>query len=52
MDRAPSIGAAVIWSMSGVDVVSGELGGAEPLVEGLAGVLALVPPGFGSVSRA
>ena len=28
------------------DVVSGELGGAELLLEGLAGVLALVPPGF------
>ena len=31
----------------GADVVSGELGGAEPLLQGLAGVLALVPPGFG-----
>ena len=31
----------------GADVVSGELGGAEPLVQGLAGVLAVVPPGFG-----
>ena len=29
------------------DVVPGELGGAEPLLQGLAGVLALVPPGFG-----
>ena len=47
MDRAPSIGAAVIWSMSGADVVPGELGGAEPLVQGLAGGLAVVPPGFG-----
>ena len=31
----------------GADVVPGELGGAEPLVQGLAGVLAVVPPGFG-----
>ena len=31
----------------GAEVVSGELGGAEPLVQGLAGVLAVVPPGFG-----
>ena len=31
----------------GADVVAGELGGAEPLVQGLAGVLAVVPPGFG-----
>jgi hypothetical protein len=29
------------------DVVPGELGGAEPLVQGLAGGLTLVPPGFG-----
>ena len=32
----------------GADVVAGELGGAEPLVQGLAGVLAVVPPGFGA----
>ena len=31
----------------GADVVAGELGGAEPLVQGLAGVLAVVPPGVG-----
>ena len=31
----------------GADVVPGELGGAELLLEDLAGVLALVPPGFG-----
>ena len=47
MDWAPSMGAAVIWSMRTRDVVAGELGGAELLVEGLAGGLALVPPGFG-----
>ena len=29
------------------DVVPGELRGAEPLLQGLAGVLAVVPPGFG-----
>ena len=47
MDRAPSIGAAVIWSMIGADVVPGELGGAQPLLEDWAGVLPVVPPGFG-----
>jgi hypothetical protein len=31
----------------GIDVVPGELRGAEPLVQGRAGVLAVVPPGFG-----
>ena len=31
----------------GADVVSGDLRGAEPLLEGLAGVIALVPAGFG-----
>ena len=31
----------------GADVVAGELGGAEPLVQGRAGVLAVVPPGLG-----
>ena len=30
----------------GAGVVSGELGGVEPLVQGRAGVLAVVPPGF------
>ena len=30
----------------GIDVVAGELGGAEALVQGLAGVLTVVPPGF------
>ncbi len=32
----------------GVDVVPGELGGAEPLLEDWAGVFPLIPPGFGS----
>jgi hypothetical protein len=32
--------------------VSGELGGAESLVQGLAGGLALIAVGFGSVSLA
>ena len=31
----------------GADVVPGELGGAELVLQGLPGVLALVPPGFG-----
>jgi hypothetical protein len=43
---------AVHWSGSDLvdergDVVSGELGGSEPLVESLAGGFALVPASFG-----
>ena len=46
MDRAPSRGAAVIWVDDGVEVVSGEAGGAQRRVEGLAGVFPLVARGL------
>ena len=47
MDLAPSIvrGGDLVDDRG--DVVPGELGGAELLLQGLAGVLAGVPPGIG-----
>ena len=47
MDRAPSSGAAVIWSMTAWRSCPARLGGAQRGVEGFAGVFPLVPPCFG-----
>ena len=47
MDRAPVHRRGGDLVDDGADVVPGELGGAEPLLEDWAGVFPVVPPGFG-----